>query len=176
VSWQLGRHEQANEYGRQFLAEGRREIEEGLIAFFAPTQAWFLVTWPEVQLRDADEAINLIQRLLKEPDVRSGDRIIADRVLTVAHFRKSNWDKCITSADKTIVIEGFAVAMALWHSGERDQAKACFQESDSRMDKEFERYVDLRFGTEQLRAEAEELMGIAKEASNTAISATEAEK
>jgi tetratricopeptide (TPR) repeat protein len=176
VSWQLGHHEKANGYAQQFLADGRREIEQGFVTFFSLTQAWFLVTWSDECLRNPDEAIDLVQQALKQSNLNAGEKTIAARVLTVAHLRKSNWNECIATADKTVPIEGFAAAIAHWQQGEHTEANACYERSATQMDKEFEDFFDLRFGTEQLRAEAEELLGISTESGKTQFSATEAEK
>jgi hypothetical protein len=113
--------------------------------------------------------------MLKQPDVRAGDRLIGERVLTIAHLRKNNWQECIAESEKSVPVEGFAAAIAHFRLGERQQAHARYNESASQMDDEFEDLLDFPFGTEQLRAEAEELMGISKEPNKPEPHMTEAE-
>jgi hypothetical protein len=176
MSWQLGRRDEAADYAKRFISESRQHIGHyPESAHLRRRLAWFLASWPDDRLRNADEAINQARESLKR-SATTQDKDLATRALTVANLRKGNWDQCIASPDESEAIDCLAAAIAHRHNSKSAEARQYYERAVSLMNEQFDVVVTLRFGVEQLRAEAEELLGISKPASQSAVSATEAEK
>jgi hypothetical protein len=96
------------------------------------------------------------------------------RALIVANLRKGNCDQCISGAVESQAIDCSAAVIAHSHRGESEEANRSYLRAVSLMNKDFDFVVTRKSGIEQLRVEAEELLGISKE-SNTGVHSTEPE-
>jgi tetratricopeptide (TPR) repeat protein len=176
MSWQLRRHTEAASYAERFISESRQHIARyPESANVRRRLAWFLASWPDDGLRNPDEAVSQAQEALKR-SATTQEKGLAARALNIAHLRKGNWDECIAGADESEASDCLAAAIAYWRKSKSAEANRSYVRGISLMKKQFEFVVTRRFGVEQLRAEAEQLLGISTESGKTEVSATEAEK
>ena len=88
--------------------------------------------------------------------------------LGTARYRTGDWKGAIADLEKAIGLSnpyhpynatnGFFLAMAHWHLGEKDKARTWFDKAVQWMDKGLPENTDLK----RFRAEAAELLGIAE--------------
>jgi tetratricopeptide (TPR) repeat protein len=199
VSWQLEDKETASEYARQLIAEHRRCIAlvpERERAFAMQWLAWLLVTWPDPELRNPDEAIKLAQEVLAMDGIGDRDKMLTAMVIGLAHLRHGNPTACIEWMEKsnkdyshkrpsTKAVEWFALSIANHKIGPNPNARGLYQRAAGWMDdaliKEpvhewsYHALLERPFELDNLRSEAEAPLGISREASATEGQAVKAE-
>jgi superkiller protein 3 len=160
--------------GIALTAKGR--MDEALAAFQAALQiqsesahayfglAWILAHRPEARLRDPVRAVAAARRAV---DLKPTDRVYW-RMLGWAEYRAGNWQAAIRDLHKVREVgspgdcwEWFALAMAHWRLGHRDEARRYYDWAVEWM----EQYSPDNVGFDwdafrRTRAEAAELLGI----------------
>jgi tetratricopeptide (TPR) repeat protein len=124
--------------------------------------AWLLVTCRDPKLRDPAKAVKLAQKTV-DKNSKEGNHW---NTLGVAHYRAGEW-KAATQAlekskellgEKELSFNAIFLAMAHWRLGNKDEARKWYEQAVQWMEKNKPQDEELvRF-----RAEAEELLGIAK--------------
>jgi tetratricopeptide (TPR) repeat protein len=119
--------------------------------------AWILATSPEPRVRDAALAVQLAQKAVKARQ-QSGDYW---NTLGVAHYRNGDAKAAVAELETSMRLrEGgdsfdwFFLAMAHWRLGNRDKARAWFDQAVQWMDKHNPHDAELR----RFRAEAEVML------------------
>jgi tetratricopeptide (TPR) repeat protein len=124
--------------------------------------AWSLLTAPDLTLWNPARALELSRRAVegapKSPQYLG--------TYGTAQFRSGDWTGAVETLEKTINLsrsddpfnacEGFILAMAQWHLGEKDQAREWFAKSVQWMANGQQDHPAMN----RFRAEAEELLGI----------------
>jgi tetratricopeptide (TPR) repeat protein len=148
---QVGRHSEAAGPYRKAL---ELEPEDHVIN---NTLAWFLVTTPELGLRDAALATRLAKKAIAVRQESADYR----HTLGVAHFRNGDDRAAIAELERAIQLRSggssfdwFFLAMAHWRLGDRAKAQALFDQAVQWMDKHLPLDDELR----RFRAEAEALL------------------
>jgi serine/threonine protein kinase/tetratricopeptide (TPR) repeat protein len=121
--------------------------------------AWLLATGSDAKLRDPGRAVALAQKAVElapnAPEFPS--------TLGVAHYRAAGWKAAIVALETSMAMrkggdsnEWFFLAMAHWRLGEKDKARAWYDQAVQWMDKNQPTNEELRC----FRAEAAELLGV----------------
>jgi Flp pilus assembly protein TadD len=83
-------------------------------------------------------------------------------ILALAEYRSGHWNESLAAAERSIelrkggdALNGFILAMAHWQKGDKDRARALFDDAAARMTQNPSRNKDLR----RLWTEAAELTG-----------------
>jgi serine/threonine protein kinase/Flp pilus assembly protein TadD len=121
--------------------------------------AMFLLSCPDLKLRNAQEATALAQKAVERvPDYRDGWI-----VLGMAQYRAGNWKAAVKTLEESQkrfkngnCAEWFILAMAHWQLGHKEEARQWFDRADEWMQKNGRQYRDLQ----SWRTEAAELLGI----------------
>ncbi len=121
--------------------------------------SWYLATAQDVTLRNPQEAVDLAQKAtaLQPNDGNSWDN------LGVALYRAAQWQAAREALETARTLLGgkdmehqFFLAMTYWQLGDRDMAKACFEEAAAWLDEKTRDEEQYRF-----RDEAKQLIGTA---------------
>jgi serine/threonine protein kinase len=161
--WSTGRRAEATELYRQ-VARWTDQASPGDAAGHH-IRAWFLVTCPDPQFRDARRAVNLAKRATELAPKEKEYWV----TLGLAHYRAGNWREAVTAPNKAMnglvdigtAADGwtlFLQAMAHWQLGDKEQARRCYDQAVTWTDRNETRNKELR----RFRAEAAQLLGITK--------------
>jgi serine/threonine protein kinase len=127
--------------------------------------AWFLATCPEPRFRDPERAVELGKRLVEQGRYKPARW----RALGAALYRKGDGQGSVTALEKAMELsnggkgtERFFRAMATWQMGNKQQARALYEDAVQWMAKHKPHDYDLR----RFRAEAAALLGIPEEPLN----------
>lgn len=195
ASWQLGEKATASDYARQLITEHRRVIAvvpERERAFALQQLAWLLVSWPDPIIRDPEDAIKLEEKVLTMEAADDANKMCGAMVIGLAHLRKNNWSACIEWMERpnerstrdnwpnARAVEWFALAIANGQLGHKTEARKWYQRAVSWIEddpNDMDYSVGERpFDFENLRAEAEDVLGISRPADTARSSAIEAQK
>jgi tetratricopeptide (TPR) repeat protein len=137
-----------------------------------PATVWSMVNLAEIlatagdaQLRDPPRALELAKRAVELQPYTDGPR----STYGIAQYRTGDWKGTVTELENTIgqrrpdahsdnAHDGFFLAMAYWHLGEKDRARQWFARSVQWMDKAVRENAVLK----RDRAEAAALLGMDK--------------
>ncbi len=122
--------------------------------------AWLLVTAPDPKLHDPATAVRLAQIAVEQRPKRAN----VWNTLGVARYRAGNFAGAAAALEKSeelgqgreLGFNVFFLAMARWQLGERDEARRCYDQAVSWMEKNQPRNEELR----RFRAEAAVLLGL----------------
>ncbi len=127
--------------------------------------AWLLVTYPDSQLRDAQQAIGLARKAVELAPQTAGNW----RTLGVAQYQAGNWNEAVAALEKSIDLARGAIGYQLFHLamaheqlGDKEQARSWYARAVEWMDKNRPDGEGLL----RVRSEAAELFGISEEQSS----------
>jgi tetratricopeptide (TPR) repeat protein len=119
--------------------------------------AWFLATCRRQQFRDPKRAVELAKRLVEQAPQKGAYW----RTLGAALFGMGDWKGTVAAMEQATKAfnggdgtERFFLAMACWRMGNREQARAGYDQAVKWMEKHRPRHAELR----RLRAEAASLL------------------
>jgi tetratricopeptide (TPR) repeat protein len=125
--------------------------------------AWLLTNYPSLKLGDPGQAVAHAQKAV-ELAPGSGSYW---NTLGVAQYRNGDWKAAIEALMKSVQLDKrhdsfnfFFLAMAHWQLGEKDKARAWYDQAVTWMDKNRPQDAELK----RFRAEATALLGLAKAA------------
>jgi serine/threonine protein kinase/tetratricopeptide (TPR) repeat protein len=143
---------------RELLREAAKRSTNNLEAL--NNLAWFLATHPDPRIRDPAQGVGLAKRTVElAPEVGG-----TWNTLGVAHYRAGDWKACIQALEKSMELQKggdssdwFFLAMAHAQMGDREEARICYDQAVTCMEKNKPGNSELH----HFRAEAAELLGIA---------------
>jgi serine/threonine protein kinase len=119
--------------------------------------AWFLVTCPDVRIRDAPRALPILRAAI---DREPGNGFF-QLGRAVALYRTGDWNATLDALEETIALYGgdswpwFFLAMTHWQRGDKQTARRWYAKADAWMQHHRPRDEELR----EFRAEAARLIG-----------------
>jgi tetratricopeptide (TPR) repeat protein len=127
--------------------------------------AWFLATCREERFRDPKRAVELAKRLVELAPQKG----LYWRTLGAAHYGLEDWKGTVAAMEKAMKVrnggdgtERFFIAMARWHMGNPEAARADYEAAVQWMNKHRPQYHDLR----RYQTEAAALLGIQEQPPN----------
>jgi tetratricopeptide (TPR) repeat protein len=127
--------------------------------------AWFLATCREERFRDPKRAVELAKRLVELAPQKG----LYWRTLGAAHYGIEAWKGTVAAMEKAMKVrnggdgtERFFIAMARWHMGNPEAARADYEAAVQWMNKHRPQHHDLR----RYQTEAAALLGIQEQPPN----------